>query len=203
MAEENKQILNTIQSAFREIPLYTVERFMEIPGSDAYLLTFTSQRGSLAQFIDSLVEPAQRHSLEKLGIEFFVDGAPKYNFRQYTSSARIGVLPSAWSFEDFATALQHDLSLIIDARRKLFRNLDPEVRGIEVLVHRFNLSENNYFEFKHEEGRKNAVMKIRELLSETLPVDQQLALLAYEGKVDILGALIAGLSPGLRAAGSN
>lgn len=192
LVEERKAIHNTLRRIFRDLDLATVERFMEVPGSDAYLLTFSSLHGNLAQLIDCLVEPDLRQNLQELGIEFVVAGGQKYNFKHYTSSARIGVLPTSWSFENFATALQHDVGVIIGARQTLFPDSDTEVRGLEILVHRFNLSENDYLEFKHERGRRHAVLKIRDLLSETLPPDQQLALLKYDGKVNIIEAILAG-----------
>jgi hypothetical protein len=113
------------------------------------------------------------------------------NFKHYTNSARIGILPQGWSFEHFATALQGDLSVLLASYRALFPG-EPAPEGIEVLVHRFNLSEGDYFEVRHELVRRRAVLEIRALLGETLPPEQLVALVAYDGKVNLVDAILAG-----------
>ncbi len=183
VVEKRPQILESLRRVFVGLSLETVERYLELRTSTAYLITFDSQGGSLALLMDCLVSEEKQQKLKELGIRIQVNPRPKYVFKNYTSNARIGVVPKGKSWEDFYRDFQKDFEKVIAARRELVDewNWDNfKLKDIELVAQTFGLSNRNYYAFKHELRRPHAVPRIREVFAETLDLDELIAVIGYE-----------------------
>jgi hypothetical protein len=207
IAEENKQLVRQVEQLtaqrasirdllkdlFTRLTIPTVERYLEARKRVAYLITFRVQRGAVATLLDLFVSPRRKNRLAAIGVELEIGGQPKYNFLQYTNSARIGVVPEGWSFEQFHEALQKDLRVVVAARRQLVPEWAwnvSDLKDIEVIVHRFGLSARNHYGFQYDDlTQPRAMQNIRKLFSDLLSPAELLTLIEYEGEEDIVNAI--------------
>lgn len=205
LLDQKPWLIDSLKRVFKGLTLPTVERYLEAKTINAYLLTFMSEEGTVSGLLNCLVSDEKRQDLERLGIELLVDGSPKYNFKQYTNHARIGVVPKGWSFEQFQSAFQKDFLHVIEHRKELLplpagrRPVKDEwnwnehdLKDIELIVHRFGLSGRNYYGFVSSVSKKHAIEKIKELFADILNHDDLLALIEYEGSVTLTDALMQG-----------
>jgi hypothetical protein len=185
-------IHESLKRVFKTLSLGTVERYLEARTIIAYLLTFQTERGTVAGLLDCIRAQEKQGEIEGLGIDLQVEGAAKYNYKQYTNSARVGIVPKGWSFEQFCAEFQGDFRKIVKARKKLL----PEPSGIkkpwtfpwslgdlkdmELIIHRFGLSGRNYYGFLLPVTKQHAIERIRELFAGILDLDDLNALIYYE-----------------------
>lgn len=185
-------IHESLKRVFKTLSLGTVERYLEARTIIAYLLTFQTERGTVAGLLDCIRAPEKQGEIERLGIDLQVESAAKYNFKQYTNSARVGIVPKGWSFEQFCGEFQGDFKKIVKARKKLLpepsRTKKPwtfawslgDLKDMELIIHRFGLSGRNYYGFLSPVTKQHAIERIRELFAGILDRDDLNALIYYE-----------------------
>jgi hypothetical protein len=183
-------IREPLAMVFKDLSIDTIARFLESKKRIAYLLTFRSGGGALAYLLDCLVssEDNKIRQLQDHGVILQSNGQPKYNFKQYTNSARIGIVPAGWSFDKFFRTFQKDLTKVITARAdllppKMLENELDNLNDIEVIVSQFDLSGgSSQYWFKYEEVTKQrAQERVRELFADVLSQDELAMLIEYEG----------------------
>lgn len=186
------EIRKLLEVVFRGLKAPTVERYLESRTRIAYLLHFRVARGTLAYLLDCLISDDKRSILHKIGIQPDVKDLPegklqiqqKYNFRHYTPSTRIGVIPTKWTFDQFCGTLQQDLFMLYQARDQLLppsRRSQRDLDDIEVIVSRFGLAGQNYQGIEIGDlTQPRAITRISELLSEILGGKELSAVINYE-----------------------
>jgi hypothetical protein len=182
-------IREPLETVFKDLSIDTIARFLESKKRIAYLLTFRVREGTFAYLLDCLVssEDNKIRQLQKHGVILQSNGQSKYNFRQYTNSARIGIVPAGLSFDKFSSTFQKDLEEVIKARAdllppKMLENELDDLKDIEVIVSQFDLSGGSRYWFKYEGVTKQrAQERVRELFAGVLSEDELAMLIEYEG----------------------
>lgn len=206
--KERPWIQESLKRVFKNLTLETVERYLEARTINAYLLTFMVESGTVSGLLNCFILPEKQDALKKLGILLQVNGQAKYNFKQYTNHARIGIVPRGWSLERFYKAFQEDFLKVTKARRELVPVLTQsgkhekkvyawpwdmrDLKNIEVIVHRFGLSGRNYYGFISSITRPHAIQKIKELFADILNQEDLLSLIEYEEEVNVSEAIMQG-----------
>ena len=171
-----------LKRVFLNLRLETIERFLETRTITAYLLTFDSRQGSLANLIDCLRDPRCRPKLEKEGVCFEVYGRPKYVFEDYTAHSRIGVTPLGVSFETFYQMLEDDLIRLSDYRQHA--NIPHSlINKFEIILHRFGLFGRDRYHFDgflSDRQVQDAREKIQKVLAQSLSSSEMTNVIAYE-----------------------
>jgi hypothetical protein len=158
------QLRKSLRGVFHNLHLATIERFLEARAISAYLITFDSNPGELADIIDSLKNGDHRTREEK----------PIYVFKNYTRNSRIGVVPQEWTFEVFKERLQNDLG-------KLLRKVSKDFQ-MELILHRFGLSGRDHYPLKAKCVVARAIPTLQVLFAEQLKLEDLLAMIGYEQK---------------------
>ena len=185
-------IKDRLKSIFGNLSISTIKRFLETKTVNAYLITFNCSTGPLADLIDCFVD-CEEGKLKQYGINLKFGEKQSYNFVQYTDSARVGVIPRGLSFEEFKKLWQKNFAIIEKKRRELIQDYDwkkGDLTGVEVVIHRFDPSEYNYYAYQSPLAVTEAVSKIQELLKEELKPEELASLILYEGKTNLLREIL-------------
>jgi hypothetical protein len=162
--DSSAQLRNSLRGVFHNLRLATIERFLQARSISAYLITFDSNPGELADIIDSLKDGDRRTK----------SGKPIYVFKHYTRNSRIGVVPQEWTFEAFKERLQNDLG-------GLLRKVSDDFQ-MELILHRFGLSGRDHYPLKAECVVAKAMPTLQVLFAEQLKLEDLLAVIGYEQK---------------------
>lgn len=191
IVKQEPWVRESLKRIFKNIKISTIERYLEARRINAYIITFKCKGGCLHRVIDCLAASEKEEKLEKIGVQTRVNNKPKYMFKQYTNSARIGIVPSGWAFEEFHQCFQHDLSLIVNlTKSKEIERLIPKdfcdfetrpLKDIEIILHRLGLSGRNYYGFMSDISKEQAIKKISNLFSDLLDNEEIVKLIGYEG----------------------
>lgn len=197
LIDENPGIGAVLRRLFMDLNLETIERFLEARSVTAYLLTFDSSHGSMAELIDCFVNEDCRDMLKQAGIKTSHEGRPIYVFRDYTRNARLGIVPRGMTFDHFYRGFERDLKKLHKVYIKELDLPKNDLDDFEVIIHRFGLSgrDRHGFEgFNPAFRNKHALPKFRVLIAETHIPDDLLAVMSYEqrsmnGKENLAGIL--------------
>lgn len=187
LARARPGVLATLRRVFGKLSRHTIERFLGARRVDAYLLTFDAGQGKVAPLLNCLVMPDREADLEKLGVCVREEGRRFYAFKQYTPSARVGLVPSGVSFADFTARLSRDLEKVFGASAQLLPALAlPTPHDVEVIAHRFGIVGHNYEPVETSVSAPRAVARLQELLAESLDPETQITLFEYEQRIDLV-----------------
>ncbi|MCE9646000.1 MAG: hypothetical protein K8S20_08375 [Chloroflexi bacterium] len=172
-----------LKSLFLNLKLETIERFLEARTVTAYIITFDSEKGSMARLIDSFVSSDGQAALQKAGIINEYKGRPKYVFKEYIKQCRLGIVPKGMPFDKFYQSFERDLKKLYKYQLRGSGTSKNQLGKFEVIIHRFGLSgrdRHGFDKFNTEATKRHALPKFRLLLAETLDVEDMLAIMGYE-----------------------
>jgi hypothetical protein len=172
-----------LKRLFLNLKLETIERFLEARTVTAYIITFDSEKGSMARLIDSFVSSEGQAVLRKAGIKNEYKGRPKYVFKEYIKQCRLGIVPKGMPFDKFYQTFEADLKKLYRHQLRGPGSSKNQLGKFEVIIHRFGLSgrdRHGFDKFNTQATKRHALPKFRLLLAETLDVEDMLAIMGYE-----------------------
>jgi hypothetical protein len=187
--DQRPKVRDILEMIFRKMSIGTISRYLESKKHIAYLLHFRVGRGTLAYLIDCLSSPNREKTkqLESIGVQLGNGEQRLYNFVRYTNSARIGIVPTGWTFEQFFDTFQDNLRKVIANREMLLTpsmledDLD-KLDNIEIILSKFMLAGENQHWFRYDEYTKDrAKERVRDLFAKELKDPELTTLIEYEG----------------------
>jgi hypothetical protein len=175
-----------------DVSLESIGRNLETGRFIPYLITFHAKRGPLSQLIDLLTDP-QRLASAGVRISDAREGRRMYNFRPYTENTRIGLVPSAFTFEQFQESFQKDLEAVLDSSDHLVAPADGRavgLKGIEVMLHRFSPIGRYHYPFRSRFSSELALCHLKEVLAENLEPQELLTLVQSGLATDIRARIL-------------
>jgi hypothetical protein len=169
IVRENPWLHPALRKVFEKVTAETIKRFLRTRTVSPYFITFSA--GSW-QVRDMLAELGQ-----------------KYNFKQYTSSVRIGIVPKGWNFEKMCQEFQRDFDRLVSRQKKTAPGDLPA--DMELIVQQFEISPKNYYGFvRPGVTKEEAIERLQNLFGEILGPKELLGMIEYQGDVPVTKALL-------------
>jgi hypothetical protein len=193
-------ITKLLEKTFTEININTVDKAIDANLFSTYLILTTSRRGHLLEFLDPIsirnLDWTKKDLMElkiyekKYGITLIKDGKPKYDFTNYSTRTRIGVLPRNTIFLDFVQEMKTDINKILQAESQ---TLEGEMEDIGLAIIRvtpskysFGLLDDEIEKYCNVRTRDLHIAKIIAVLARDYTSNsEQYLMSAFDGKINL------------------
>ncbi len=193
-------ITKLFEKTFTEININTVDKAIDANLFSTYLILTSASKGHLLPFLDpiSIRNPDKTKKdfselktyEKKYGITLIKDGKPKYDFTNYSTRTRIGVLPRNTNFLAFVQEMKDDVNKILQAESQ-FAEEEMEDIGLAIIrvtpsKYSFGLLDDEIEKSSNVRTKDLHIAKIIAILAKDYTSNsEQYLMSAFDGKINL------------------